>query len=449
MIPEEASPAQNAERCRAAERGAARWACGVVPLLALAALPALPSAAQFLVSLKVPNPLWDARRFTEGRTLAVFVSLAALPWFWRGWLWAEAQFARRVRAYFPVAPLLGLALLVAANGLYDHPRAQWFFLEAAKVRIERDRYERNVINWKFDNLVFDPARHPRSVKVIGSSQVLAAVDETMIRGLLPDVHVEVKWLSGFAIMEYQVAASEILAQRPTVLVCWISEFDVFREDRVPANRLRHHGSLAGALGLCRAPGAKEAWRNRAEIADIVAGALMPLWRDRDLVRAVAAHFWWPRQENRAAEEPAAAMARERENVRRAVRRTRLIEANLRSFRSFAERVVSEGVRLCVFEGVTHPDGMATYDPSFRRETRAALAAMAREVGFEFVPEEAMPRFTRDDFESIYHLNEAARERFTLFLAGRLTRHLGTLLRIESPRDSPLSVSHPAMIGTRG
>jgi len=419
-----------------AERRAAAWACRLIPVAAVLALPFLRTGAAYLVNLRPPDRLADWRGALTVRPMAFAALLCLLPLVWWLGVLLEKRRPGRVLRRVPVAAALAVLAVGGLCVAFEQRRVQWFCLEAARVRIKRNSFARNVINWKYDSLTHVPKPGKPLVVLLGSSQMESAVDEHLLAEGLPGVRVKKKWLRGFSIVQYLVVAPEVLEQRPAAIVCWLSEFDAFREERLPTNRLALFSRPATLATLASTLGPAECWLNRAELADMAFAALVPLWRDRDLLRVFFRRFWWRLPEVEPKPRMADVIARERENIRRAVRRTRLVEANFRSFRRFAEVVTAHGVRLFVFEGSTHPDGTSIYDPSFRPETRRRLERMAREVGFEYVPEERMPRFSRADFRDIYHLNTLARARFTRFLG----RWLRTRLT-PSPASMAVGAAH--------
>jgi len=422
-LPDERGLAEGRAEVLDAERRVAAWVCRLMPVLALPALPFLRTGAAYLVNLRPPDRWADWPGALTVRFMAFAALLCTVPVVWWVGVRLERRHLGRSRRGWPVAPALTLLAVAAACLVFEQRRVQWFFLEAAKARIERDSFARNVINWKYDTLTYAPKPGKPLVVLLGSSQMDYAVDERLLAEALPGARVKKRWLSGFSILQYLVVAPEVLEQRPTAIVCWLSEFDAFREDRLPTNRLRFFSRAATLTLLAKILGPAECWGNRAQLADMTFASLAPLWRDRDLLRVLFRKFWWRLPTAEPEPRMADVIARERENIRRAVRRTRLVEVNFRSFRRFAQMVTAQGVRLFVFEGSTHPDGTSIYDPGFRPETRRRLERMAREVGFVYVPEEQMPRFSRRDFESIYHLNGPARRRFTHFLARWLETRL--------------------------
>ena len=302
------------------------------------------------------------------------------------------------------------------------PRTKWFFLKAARLRFEGASFVRPITHWQLAAMEKPPKRG-RRIAVVGSSQMDYAVDVKLMQEFMPKEQPE-KWcLPGLGIMEYHLVARDLIGRQTDVAVCWLSEFDVFREERIPANRLRYFADLPELHDLLKALPMREAWRSRAQLADLAA-AIVPLWRQRDMIRRLVFDLWWPACAEESASQDAPApdsFEHLRENLRRSIWRTGLVESNFESFQRFAEVLAANHVDLWVFEGWTNPLAAAVYDPKLRVETRERFRQMSMRVPFRYVTEDQMPRFTAQDFRDAYHLGEEAKTRFTRYLAARLTQ----------------------------
>lgn len=381
-------------------------------------LPFLGRIAVFLVTLQWPAASLSCDAAFALRILVAAICVLSLPALWLLLLETERSISAPTFVRAPVAPLVALTFVIGFSAVVQHPPVRWFFLEAAKVRAEQFSFIRSVVCWQRDAMDYAHSQNAANLVLVGSSQMNSAVDLDLLPALLPDMRVRKSCLPGFGIMQYLMATSDLSRMNPAIVVCWISEFDAFREDRLPTNRLRFFSQSRGVLRLAQALGPKHAWQNRSELADLTMAVFVGLWRDRDLFRQLAVDFWWPAPvatETSPAMDPAA-IARQRDNLRHSVRRTALLDANFNTFREFARDLSRQNVRLCVFEGSISPAATSTYDPSFRKETRERLRRMATEEGFEYVDASQMPQFTAEDFSDLYHLAPSARERFTVFLA---------------------------------
>jgi hypothetical protein len=316
------------------------------------------------------------------------------------------------------AIVIGLAALCV---VWIHPRAQWFFIETSKIRLAPTTFPRALMFWRGSDL---KETWPRgnTVALLGSSQMNFAVDQDRLQTALPEKTVAKRALPGLGIMQYALLGDQLIERGASCAVCWISDFDAFREEAIPANRLRYFATLKNTRELAQVLGIAESWRNRGALADMFAAALCPLWRDRDVISRVAKDFWRPLGRMNAMDDPSTGSNpsgshdKQGAHLERLIRRTRLLEANFRSFNRFADTLSNHGVALVVFEGHTNPEAMANVNPAFRSETRQRIHRMAGIAGFTYVDETDMPALTAADFQDAYHLNDEARKRFTLYLA---------------------------------
>ena len=302
------------------------------------------------------------------------------------------------------------------------------FYEAAKFKTEQFSLARSVVFWRTEGLQQPSFEGKRSgILLMGSSQMNSAVDTQLLTERLGNMNTSKKTLPGFGIMEYLMALPDIAGYHPEVVVCMLSEFDAFREERLPVSRMRYFSHVENVRGLAEILPWRLMWKNRAEVADLSFASLIPLWRDRDLFRHVFEGFWknFFRQNGEAGGQSGDKqddMLRAVENLRREIRNTDLLESNFRSFHSFAEDLRRKGIALYVYEGRLYPFPTAVYPSWYRIETRKRLKHMADELGFYYVSERDMPGFSEDDFEDAYHFNEKGRKKFSEFLADYIAKH---------------------------
>lgn len=266
--------------------------------------------------------------------------------------------------------------------------------------------------------------------LLGSSQVNLGIDGELLAARNPELQARVKALPGFSILQYQMLTAYVLKQKPDSVVCWISEYDMFYEQQIPANRLRYFATFDQTLQLSKLIGLKRLWLNRGEMADISFACVMSFWKDRDMLRELLINrLWTPvdistgnRQGNEAEHE---AFWQHVNTLKENIQRTDFVEVNFDSFKLFAQAIVASGIKLYVLEGIMHPEAMSAYDPdgTFRRETRNRLQSMADRRGFCYVDESQLPAFNTNDFADVFHLNDKARKRFTCFLSDYLMNNI--------------------------
>ena len=258
---------------------------------------------------------------------------------------------------------------------------------------------------------------------LGSSTMNFGVDGEQIETAHPDLQVRVKALPGFSILQYQMLADYVVEQRPDTLVCWISEYDFFHEQQVPANRLRFIATLKQTWQLVKILGLTQLWQDRGEVADISVGPMISFWRDRDLLKQLAVYRLWTQydistQQQQEIETKPDDVLEHVARIKKTMMRSEFVEVGFESFERFAATVVENDIKLYVFEGITHPVAMSAYDPNgvFRSETRNRLRTLADRLDFVYVDESELPEFKAGDFADVVHFNEGARWRFSAFLA---------------------------------
>jgi hypothetical protein len=409
-----------------------RWAvrcCWVAPLAAVTAGPWLAKHLLFLVYLKPVETGWAWQRWiTWAPFWLIVVAMLLVPMVWlaalaveRRWRWRWLGGGR-----LPVGAVSAVVLVALVGTMLNHPRGRWFFAEWAKLRTENPSYARNVLFWHAEDFpqAGNASQSGTRIGIAGSSQINFAVDHQLLAQLLTDARVEKNCLAGFGPMNYLTLIDRIADRGHTDVVCWLSEFDMFRETGLPADRLRWCMAPRAWIGLWGLLSPAQRWSNRAELADLAAAAWVPLWQHRQHVRRTMFGYWWDisRPEEPTSPGGAQVLARmadaaaAQENVRRNIGRTELVELNFDCFERFARELTARGIRLLVVEGSSHPQIMRSYDPTYRGETRQRLSAMADAVGFRYLSSDQLPALDADDFIDPYHLGDDARTDFTGFLA---------------------------------
>jgi hypothetical protein len=214
-------------------------------------------------------------------------------------------------------------------------------------------------------------------------------------------------------------------QNARLVIVLLSEFDVFRDQRMPTERMRYFGEWPEKVELIGLMPSSLIWANRSELVDLMFADVTPLWRDRDLYRVLALSTWWkaPAKQSEVKDEKQRynAILDHGNALKTSISRTRLLELNFGAFEKFAESLRDQGIELWVFEGMTNPLATAVYDPNseLRTEARERFTAMAEKSGFQYVSAASIPTFTETDFADALHLNTSAIQRFTDFISKRL------------------------------
>jgi hypothetical protein len=328
-----------------------------------------------------------------------------------------------------IAPLIGLVVCTAVGQTLKVPRFLWTFCEAVKLRSEKFSHPRSVAFWFASSQ--DLKVNNNILLLPGSSQINAGVNDQWLQSQLPEITVAKRCTPGFHITQYMMALPFMHVSKPSdTVVCWISEFDTFRDARLPVSRLRLFANLDGLAVFMRSMNGSQKWQNREEIADLLLASALPLCQKRDMLRPLFFNFWWRMDEAQLANGLPSGRTREaeiqwvREQLGKSVQRTELTEVNFKAFEAFAAALAARRIRLLVVEGQTNPQATDKYPAEYRKETRERLRRMAEKIGFTYLDENQLPRYQAADFADATHLNETACQHFTEFLAAYIRKSNG-------------------------
>jgi hypothetical protein len=420
-----------ADRCtryREAESIWAQRACIFSPVLAIIAVPLVHHFLLWVMYLQpIPSGWQFTGAFRSKISLAAGLAVAAVPWVW--WIGLKLDSTTR-RHRMPSAVVLSLVATFTCCLALNSPRATWFFVEWVKPRTPNPSFARNTLFWEqrsFERRDNDQATE--NVGFIGSSQTYQGVDLNLLQRECKTLNCEKNTLAGFGPMQYPFLLNRIQEREFDTVVCHLSEFDFFREDSVPVNRLRWAASTQGVASLLATLSPQQKWANRGEMADLTFAAVVPLWRQRDHFRRTVFGYWWkksdppitePEAETRLAD--ASALSEAIGFLKQNIGHKDLVEANFESFEQFARNVHRQNIELIVLEGFVHPEARAAYDrDGLQKNTRKRLSEMAAENGFSYLNESQLPELTATDFADAYHVNEVGRQKLSAFLGSYLSQ----------------------------
>lgn len=424
MLPEERTPHDLPREWGDVERLWACRACWWSP--ALGATAWLIAARYLLVAVYLQSAEWKWKP-----ALAVGILVFFLPWLWLAGLQWQRRWWNGWHASIPVAAILAAGFVIAANIPWQIAPVRWFFVEWAKVRTSNPSFARNTLFWEQRN--FESAgiaREPNHrLGLVGSSQVYQGFDLQKLANDLPGWSVEKACLAGFGPLQYALLQDRLDEREFHVVVTIWSEFDIFRDDIVPTNRLRWGSSPSGVFRVARAVKTPALlWENRSEFADLEFAAWVPVWRERDHLRRVLFGYWWNVSQPTTSPDArpilaeSSGLAEALNHLHQHVYRTKLVDANFRALAGFAQSLRAHRTKLVVLEGVLHPAASAVYDQEFRRETRQRLQDLAAQEQFHYISAADLPEFTTTEFADAYHVNELGRARMSAVLARYLTEH---------------------------
>lgn len=259
-----------------------RWAkrlCVLSPLLAVIAIPFLDHFLLGLLYLKPVESTWYVvAAFQSKPAIVLALALAAVPWLWLIGIKADSWLER---SRIPWAVLFAIGALVVLGLLLGTTRARWFFVEWAKVRAPNPSFARNTLFWEqrnFEQTGFQDSRSEREatesprkhswpqatgkVGLIGSSQTNQGFDLELLQADCPRHSFEKNCLAGFGPMQYSFLQERFDQRGFQTIVCQLSEFDFFREEAVPVERLRFAATLRGTLRIASTLTPKQQWENR-------------------------------------------------------------------------------------------------------------------------------------------------------------------------------------------
>ena len=318
---------------------------------------------------------------------------------------------------------------MATNLVLENPRAAWIFQEAVKARTPQLNFARNIVfvQQHLHLSKQDTAESSASglkIGLVGSSQTNLGVDSAQLSRQMNEAKVAKICLPGMVPLQYAALGRDIDAQNFDVVVCWLSEFDFFREQTLPTNRLRWCCDLANFQSLLSILSSKLIWKSRSDMADLAVATQVGIWQQRELFQMLAFRFWWrfDAETTIASKEEiqiGARLGNRKQgitNARKNIARTPLLETNFAAFRQFQKDVTVSGAQLIVLEGECHPDTMVAYDKTFRPETRGRLKTLAADERFLFVEADERFDIKESDWSDAVHLNETGRSKLTSFLA---------------------------------
>ncbi|MCS7469427.1 hypothetical protein NZK35_22470 [Stieleria sp. ICT_E10.1] len=441
-LPEEQSNSAAKQTIRLIERRVVSVLIWCSPVLFVAGWFGASLYWRTLLYLQPPNQ-WDTV-LTSRIGVLIGTVFASAPFLWKAALKFSRLDANRFRGFLSVS--IVLVILILAGVVLDHPKARFALEEAVKARAPQLDFVRNIA-FKQQLLRNSPVPHHDGrphILIVGSSQINLGIDTEMLRQSSGAADIQSLCMPGMVPLQYSVLAKPLCQQKPTHVLCWVSEFDFFRETSVPVVRLRWCSNADNLARLASTLTSRQQFDNRSELADLALASLSPIWQQRSLINLVAFRFWWPwnvgvsEVDEDEAKVGAALVGQQRglENARRNISRTAMVRANFQSFGEFAKVITGNHIRLIVIEGESHPETMKAYPAEFRLETRARIKQLADTIGFEYFDETLRPVFVESDWRDAVHLNEQGRDRLTRFVAGIIDTEFASGQKPEPAQPEP-------------
>ncbi|MBB3206284.1 hypothetical protein FHS27_002093 [Rhodopirellula rubra] len=410
-------------------------------------------SATFGKTLLFLYPAASPAGFISSKLGLVAGILAALSivLYWATLRTARIERANRLPGLSPLLCLLGLGL---GGLLLQFPKSHWVFQESVKARTPQLEFSRNIIFMQqklFTEAPIEITPAPLSkVGLVGSSQINLGIDVEQLETWSGEGAVHKYCLPGMVPLQYQALSAPLAEKRLDVVVCWLSEFDFFRERELPTSRLRWCAETANVRDVFSVLTPNQAWFNRGHLADLATAVVTPLWSQREPIQMLSFRFWWrfdvgapvASDEEQQVGARLADLDQGVKNAKQNIQRTPLVDANFQAFERFARRLTDAGTRLVIIEGESHPLTMEAYPPAFRAETREKLSELSRSVGFDFVTTDQRVQLETDDWRDAVHLNETGEAKLTNWLMNYLqesTNRLGAALPVSVPSAHPLNL----------
>ncbi|MEZ6131824.1 MAG: hypothetical protein R3C59_24455 [Planctomycetaceae bacterium] len=428
-LPEEVPLGNGACRVQALENQAVQLGIRLTPVLFVFGLLGAVRYGQTLLFLHPPRDLSAAASSSLGLVFGFAITLVVPAW-WLS-LWLTQRCSRTLQTTICLS-IVGLSILMT-NLAFAHPRAGWIFQEAVKARAPQLDFARNIVSMQqrlgSAGSVAKAADTALRIGLIGSSQINLGVDSDQLSDDLQGAQVTKICLPGMVPLQYAALSQDIALQEFDIVVCWLSEFDFFREQTLPTSRLRwccDHQNF-GELRTMLEP--RLLWGNRSDLADLAVATRVTVWQQRELFQMLAFRFWWPFdavavKATKEEVQVGARLANRKQgvaNARKNIARTALLETNFAAFRNFRKHIMDSNARLIVLEGECHPQTMAAYDPDFRIQTREWMRQLAVDHKFTFVEADQRFAIADSDWSDAVHLNESGRTKLTSFLSA-LIKH---------------------------
>ena len=406
------------------EQRVCRWMLWSSPILFIVGWVVACLLAKNLLFRLPVEPTSQLAKFKLGMIGGIAAVLPGIVW-WCG-LWIQNKNANGVLRSPILCTLTTITVTVGICVAMTNPKATYALQESIKARAPQLDFVRNIVFQQQSLSRPTTGKQVAKIGLIGSSQVMLGIDADQ---LAEDTGGETHscCMPGMVPMQYAAVSQPMANKKLTHVVCWLSEFDFYREKTLPTNRLRWCSSAHNMAQLLDTLDWNLCFKNRGELADLAFAATCPLWQQRSVIQMGAFRFWWRFDNVESSEKTKDAdeqkiggklVAKEQgvANARKNIQRTPLLLANVASFQQFANAIVASGAKLIVIEGESHPDTMNAYPHEFRSETRQMLMEKSVEIGFEYFESEQRPQFELSDWRDAVHLNERGRAKLTEFVA---------------------------------
>ncbi len=342
------------------------------------------------------------------------------------WLSLRPRIARRLESRwlgFAICVSIAIGTLLLVPSPVANPRLGNLYREVILTRTKNPSAAKYRLQWMTQQSVLESDDF--RIGLVGSSQVAAGFDRDMMSDALGNSSAELGLVLGMTPPQYLMLAENVNRQRFDVVVCYLSEFDFYRDEGITAERLAWGAAPGFATDLASQATSQQLFRDRSEFAWISLAQWSTLWRHREHLRNTLFHWWEDLRSHRESHanvvdmiaSQADASAETLETLRAADHE--YLGANFWSFQQFCNKVSARGTAIIIIEGACHSEVMSEFPNAARRQTRQTLREIASGCGATYLAEDQIPSFSDSDFVDGTHLGAVGRERLTRFLVDHL------------------------------
>lgn len=343
------------------------------------------------------------------------------------WAWS----LRLPQAGQRMAWLLALVAVVMVEVLVRQPAVQRVLWTATKTRSPGtdDFFLREVANLRL-RVLDDRADDPERIIFAGTSQLIRGINYDMLQRALPHVRICPRSVAGMVPFR-MLSAMDYLSIRPgDTVVLYLSEFDLGGVEGFDADWRRPTASLAGTLAAYNVLPRELRMSSWRPACDVAMAGVSEIWSSRDATRHIL-----HRLAGRPVEKPAADLRQRVEHAQkdeyaRGLAGAEFRAVNLRSLEILLMQFNDRCAHVVAFEGQINPAMATAGAAEARQRARKEFSELFARYRAVFVPVSAQQEeFGPADFSDGTHLNEAARDRFTAFVANWLSSRV----QQEAPR----------------
>jgi hypothetical protein len=321
-----------------------------------------------------------------------------------------------------------VASIAAECGARTRPVQQALWL-AVKLRstARGDFFFRELAYLKLGNLD-DRTGDPRRIITIGTSQIIVGLNYDRLRTDFPSFSVCRRGIAGMVPLRMTSAIDSFPVRSNDVVVMYLSEADLTGDQgfgQFDADWMRPIITPLGLHMMIKCLPHDDCWRGWRQIIDLFLAAHSELWRCRDAFRTVITHPAGKPETTaiipgKAAQPGAPLIAVNHDS------QNDYWIANLKSLELIISDLVSRGAKVVAFEGQVNPSGMTSESRLQREDARREFSILFKRFGCVFVALQDQPiQLTPQDFLDRTHMNEAARDRFTIYVSEWLRNKIRT------------------------